>query len=225
MTQEDEQTLLINIYAFDEQGNYGHCETYILVQHSFGCETPPPMYNGVIATEDGDLIEGVAVTLQGSDTVQVTTNGDGVFFYIGDNLGEMITITPFFDENPLNGVSTFDLVLISKHILGNQPLNSPYKRIAADVNKSGTITVIDMILIRKLLLQIDETFVNNTSWRFIPADYTFPIPGNPWFEMFPEEIQQEDTSLGYLGADFIGVKIGDVNGSVQTHAITLPVSE
>ncbi|MFQ5445455.1 MAG: hypothetical protein ACE5FF_00840 [Saprospiraceae bacterium] len=33
------------------------------------------------------------------------------------------------------GVTTYDLVLITKHILGVQPLGSPYKIIAADANK------------------------------------------------------------------------------------------
>ena len=38
------------------------------------------------------------------------------------------------NDNYLNGVSTLDLVLIQKHILGLQLLNSPYKVIAADIN-------------------------------------------------------------------------------------------
>jgi hypothetical protein len=38
-----------------------------------------------------------------------------------------------------------DLVLISKHILGLEPLNSPYKMIAADANKSNSITTFDIV--------------------------------------------------------------------------------
>jgi hypothetical protein len=41
------------------------------------------------------------------------------------------TVTPEKDDNPLNGVTTLDLALISKHILGIENLNSPYKIIAA----------------------------------------------------------------------------------------------
>jgi hypothetical protein len=101
-------------------------------------------------------------------------------------MGTDITITPHLDENPLNGVTTFDLVLITKHILGIQLLDSPYKMIAADVNNSSTITTADMIQLRKLILGIYDDFPNNTSWRFVDADYVFPDPTNPWLQEFPD---------------------------------------
>ena len=43
-----------------------------------------------------------------------------------------------------SAVTTFDLVLISRHILGLEALDSPYKMIAADVNMSGTISTSDV---------------------------------------------------------------------------------
>jgi hypothetical protein len=116
------------------------------------------------------------------------------------------------DENPLNGVSSFDLVLISKHILQLEQLDSPYKIIAADINHSGSVTTMDMVELRKLILHIDDDFANNTSWRFVEAAYVFPTPTNPFATVFPEEV-----NINGLAADeehdFVGVKIGDVNGS------------
>ncbi len=110
------------------------------------------------------------------------------------------------DVNPLNGLTTFDLVLISRHILNIQPLGSPYKLIAADVNRSSTIATLDLIQLRKLILNIDTDFVNNTSWLFIPADYVFPVPTNPWFAAFPEVLNYNNLSAEVLGAGFIAVK-------------------
>jgi hypothetical protein len=98
-------------------------------------------------------------------------------------------------------------------------LNSPYKRIAADANRSGTITTLDMIQIRKLILNIDTQFANNTSWRFVDAAYSFPVATNPWFEAFPELISENNLAGDVLDADFVGVKIGDVNGSAQANAL------
>ncbi|MBK7937144.1 MAG: hypothetical protein IPJ82_08605 [Lewinellaceae bacterium] len=95
-------------------------------------------------------------------------------------------MTPTKDDNPLNGVSTYDLVLISKHILGLEPLNSPYKMIAADANKSNSITTFDIVEIRKLILGIYNELPNNTSWRFVDKDYVFPQPTNPFATTFPE---------------------------------------
>ena len=42
-------------------------------------------------------------------------------------LGSAYDITPKKDENPLSGVTTLDLALISKHILGLDTLDSPYQ--------------------------------------------------------------------------------------------------
>lgn len=52
------------------------------------------------------------------------------------------------DNDPLNGVSTYDLSLITKHILGLAPFSSPYKLIAADVNNSRSVTTLDVIQLR-----------------------------------------------------------------------------
>ncbi|HKK77733.1 MAG TPA: T9SS type A sorting domain-containing protein, partial [Saprospiraceae bacterium] len=120
--------------------------------------------------------------------------------------------TPQKDDDHQNGVSTFDLVLISKHILGVQPLNSPYQQIAADINKSGTVTTLDLIQLRKLILNIDSEFSNNTSWRFVDGDYTFSDPDNPLAESFPE-VKNFNNLEGEEVADFMAIKVGDVNGS------------
>ncbi len=99
------------------------------------------------------------------------------------------------DDNPLNGVTTFDLVLISKHILGIDLFYSPYQSIAADVNSSGTITALDLATIRSLILHISDEFPNGKSWVYDPP---FIV------------IEQYEESY-----EFIGIKLGDVNGSAN----------
>ena len=49
-------------------------------------------------------------------------------------------INPYSNDNPLNGVSTLDIVEIQRHILGMQSLDSPYKIIAADINNDKTLS-------------------------------------------------------------------------------------
>ncbi|MEL7252520.1 MAG: hypothetical protein AAFO03_29190, partial [Bacteroidota bacterium] len=104
--------------------------------------------------------------------------------------------------------------------LGTQLLDSPYKLIAADVNKSNTVTTFDMIQLRKLILNIDTEFSNNTSWRFVETAYNFPEPTNPWVETFPELINENNLNTDITDADFVAVKIGDVNGSAQANAMS-----
>jgi hypothetical protein len=70
-----------------------------------------------------------------------------------------------------------------------------------------------------LILNIDTQFGNNTSWRFVDAAYSFPVATNPWFEAFPELINENNFSADILDANFVGVKIGDVNGNAQANAL------
>jgi hypothetical protein len=220
LTQDDDQTTVVYIYAFDEEGNYDYCETYVLVQEHNSCNGPDDAtIAGVITTTANETIEGVEVSINGAAQMNMTTGTDGAFIFQVPQLGGDYTVTPYHNDNPLNGVSTFDIILISKHILNIDPLDTPYQRLAADVNNSETITTLDMIHIRKLVLNITTSFTNNTSWRFVPADYVFPNALNPWQETFPELININNLSESLVNADFVGVKTGDVNGNAQANAL------
>lgn len=163
---------------------------------------------GSVKTETGAGVGNVQIN-------NATTAGNGVFSIAGIPGCQNYTLTPHRNDNPLNGVSTFDLVLISKHILGLEPLNSPHKVIAADANKSNSVTTFDIVTIRKLILGIDTAFLNNTSWRFVANDFTFPNPTNPFQSPFPEtrSVQLQLSPAG--GLDFTAVKVGDVNTSAN----------
>jgi hypothetical protein len=216
---DGQATVTIYVYAIDGAGNYDYCESYLLLQDPNGLCAPGGSISGAIRTEGSVPVQGVQVSVSGQGSQTVTTGANGTFSFSGLQAGGDYTVTPNLDVNPLNGVTTFDLVLISRHILNIQPLGSPYKLIAADVNRTGTITTLDLIQLRKLILNIDTDFANNTSWRFIPAGYVFPVPTNPWFAPFPEVLNYNNLSAEVLGADFIAVKVGDVNGSAQANLL------
>ncbi|MFK7808332.1 MAG: T9SS type A sorting domain-containing protein, partial [Saprospiraceae bacterium] len=200
----------------DDCGNTASASTTI----TFG-NTPPegPQLHGHIYTEQGLMVENVDVMLgQGNSMNHYMTQDDG--YYIFDSLtqGLNFEIMPFCDIDYLNGISSYDLVLISKHILQLELLDSPYKMIAADINQSGSITTFDIVELRKLILHNIETFSDNTSWKFVEAAFVFPEPTNPFSTIFPEEISINGL-FGEEEHDFIGVKIGDVNGSVIPSAM------
>ena len=85
-------------------------------------------------------------------------------------------------------------------------MNSPYKIIAADANKSGNVTALDLIEIRKLILGINTRFPNNTSWRFVDQNYSFPDPFNPFNSPFPEEVWIDSVSHEVNTVNFVGCK-------------------
>ncbi len=215
LNESDDPTTVLYVYAFDAEGNYDFCETYILVQsHSDCSDNGSGTIAGFIATEELEAIPEVEVSVSGDEPQMVMTNELGMYNFTDISIGADVSILPYLNSNPLNGVTTFDLILISKHILGVDPLGSPYRMIAADVNQSNTISTLDLIQIRKLILNIDTEFSNNTSWRFIAAEYDFPAPTNPWIEVFPELISINNITEEVI-ADFVGVKIGDVNSSAS----------
>ncbi len=171
----------------------------------------------LLLTKNDQKVENVTVSLNGQSTGVWNTDNNGVFSFTNIPVGNDVTITPEKDDDPLNGVTTYDLVLISRHILGVQLLDSPYKIIAADANNSGTVTTFDLVETRKLILMINTEFPNNTSWKFVDKNYIFPNASNPWEEVFPEVINYNNLSNSMTNSDFIAVKIGDVNGSAEAN--------
>ena len=91
------------------------------------------------------------------------------------------------------------------------------KMIAADANRSGSITTFDIVEFRKLILGIYDKLPSNQSWRFVDQSFAFPVANNPFATEFPEYKTKESIQTSQMSEDFIGVKIGDVNGSAYTN--------
>ena len=125
-------------------------------------------------------------------------------------LGGSYKVVPDKIDRFNNGVSTLDIILIQKHILGLQKLDSPYKLIAADVNNSGSLSALDLVEMRKVILAIQDEFTDVPSWQMIDAGYQFLDPDNPFGENYPETYDINSLEQN-LFIDFVGVKMGDVN--------------
>ncbi len=216
VTDQDEETTVINLFFQGADGVVQTCETYLLINEhvSFECFDQVSMISGVVRTEHDELIANVEVTVSSAEGLFSLLTGSNGQYGVALENGSQFTISAQRDDNPLNGVSTLDLILISKHILGIQSIDSPYKLIAADVNGSGDVSVLDMIKIRQLILNRIEAFPDVPSWRFVPASYQFPVPSDPWFETFPQIVTGEAGITESIGINFIGIKVGDVNSSV-----------
>ena len=212
-------TNTIELWVTDEAGNQDYCSTYVIVQDNMdycsgnGTGSSSIDLGGKVYNENGIDVEDVTVNLSGGSAAPYNTASSGNYHFNNLAMYSNYTITPAKDVNPLNGITTYDLVLISQHILGTSPLNSPYKLIAADVNSSGSVTTFDIVQLRQLILYVITDFPSNESWRFIEADYNFPVPSNPWSAPFPELINQTNAQLTDMDLNFVGVKVGDVNCS------------
>ena len=210
---------VVRMWVTDEAGNQDFCETNILITDNMHvCTDTMDMIvvGGGITTAASVNVANVSVKLAGSPMNPVTTNNTGKFSFPAMNGGGNYSVVPVKDIDPLNGVSTLDLVMITNHILGKKPLDSPYKLIAADANNNGNVTTADLAEIRKVILHIKPTFSNTTSWRFVEKNYVFPNPANPWSAPFPEVCNMQNISKN-MNVEFIGIKVGDVSGDVQAN--------
>jgi hypothetical protein len=104
--------------------------------------------------------------------------------------------------SPSYNVDVYDLIRISRHILGIDELPKPYYWIAADANNSGTITTLDLIHIQRVIL--GGSFSQVPSWRFVPK-YALADPSfaDDFFDAPFEAVWSTDSGeYGYLdGAD------------------------
>jgi subtilisin-like proprotein convertase family protein len=198
--------------------NWDYCVTQVIIQDPNGvCGTSDPTaaVEGSINTEYNVPVGQVDViaNMNNGLTKTMTTQADGKYSF-DLNVGMNHSIEPTKDMNYKNGVSTYDLVLISQHIIGTLPLNSPYKIIAADANNDQKVTVFDILELRKLILGLTDDLAENTSWRFVDASYVFPNASNPFQPAFPEVIDINNLTIDELNNNFVGVKIGDVSNDV-----------
>lgn len=219
----------IELWVRDIDGNADFCKTFVVVQDNAQYCTSSGLTKNVAGSlhnEVGAGLEDASVEITGANPAlppfhQVkTTDQYGDFQFFSVPILGSYTLTPIKDTDPLNGVSTFDLVLINKHILGLEPLNSPYKMIAADANISKSITTLDIVELRKLILGLYTELPNAPAWRFVDKTFQFPNVLNPFQTNFPEIIQLPDLSATpLLPQEFVAVKVGDVNGNAATSTL------
>ncbi|MEM7039272.1 MAG: dockerin type I repeat-containing protein, partial [Bacteroidota bacterium] len=174
---------------------------------------------GAITTVAGNGIIGFDIneSLGGTTT---TTDIDGKYSFpnLAGNDFDEIEITP--DPNSLSpnldGLTTFDMVLIRKHILGEITLDC-FQQVAADINGDGAISTLDMVLLKSSILELAPK-ENAGKWVIIPADANWDCATD--LHGYPISVNHDLCTLP-TPIDFVAVKIGDVNGSATMKASAL----
>jgi hypothetical protein len=215
----DKGEQVVNIYAIDTADNVKLCPTTLNILDEF-VTCGERVIAGQIKTNDGLPMAGVQIFIDdvgevgGVVPAPVTTDENGNYEILLP-VGRDFRIRPFKDDNPSEGVTSFDNVIISRHILNIEPFVSPYQTIAADVNKSGTVTAFDIVLIRKIVLAKDIEFQGNTSWRFVDANYVFESIAGAANESFPESYVVSGVDGNIRDMNFVSIKVGDPNNSAN----------
>jgi hypothetical protein len=195
------------------------CSTFITIQDNNDvCDEDGNKYvvQGDIMTETNVAVKDVEVFLQGGE-MNVITGVNGTYNFADVPFGGSYVVNPSKNDDPLNGVSTLDLVMIQRHILGIEKLNTPAKLIAADVNNDKKISASDLTELRKLILGVINEFPSNNSWKFFDKSYNFLDVETAHTEALPNTYTIENIKSDMV-VNFTAVKIGDVNGNVKANA-------
>ena len=214
---------MVEMFVIDEGNNVSSCTVTIFVQDNIdACDNGRPVADieGIIMTEDDRMVDDVEVGLMTSsvDVLMTSMSEEGEYAFNQIPMYNDYMVLPSKDADYGNGISTLDLILIQRHILGLEPLDSPYKIIAADINNSQSINGADLVELRKLILGVYLEFPENDSWRFVDTDHEFLSATNPW--PYADNAIVRDLDANVTGVDFIGVKIGDVNLSSTLNGLS-----
>lgn len=210
----------VNLWVTDAiTGQQAFCRTFILVQdNNNACKgTLLGSVSGLITTDKNENVALVDVDLVGAKLPAFKTNGNGRYAFANMQFDQNASYTLVASKNidPLNGITTADIVKIQKHILGLEELTSPYKLIAADVNNSKSISAADISELRKLILGVTSTFSNNQSWVFVDQAYKFVNAGDDRLKEPYTKDYKITPFVNSMIINYYGIKIGDINGTAS----------
>ncbi len=211
-------TVSVDIYVTDKDGNQDYCRTELILQDNQNVCPDVPTFgsiSGAIKGYKNNPSPNVRVVLKNQNGLEkeLATDYQGTYVFNDLEMYSDYSVTAHFDSDPLQGITTKDIVKIQRHILGIEILDSPYKMIAADVNKSGTITASDISELRKMILGVQNHFDKNQSWNFVDANVAL-TPDN--FKSFSSEFQIKQLDNITTNGDFMAIKTGDVTGEAVT---------
>lgn len=228
---------LLEVWARDEKGRTNQCNTYVLLQANSGtcvCVRDANVrLKGCTRSSNNKKTGNYQILTRFQSEPGVEPTYSKVF---SQNVATDSCFTATLPKVPLggpfratvsakkagaalDGVTTLDLALISKHILGIDTFKTIYQTLAADVNRSNTVTTFDVVEARKVILGIYDSFPGITAWQMIrPATtpaYTLNFAAlRDTYQVVIPPISTAEVNVA-RNFNFVAVKMGDVNYSAQ----------
>lgn len=115
---------------------------------------------------------------------------------------------------PIEGISTRDIILIQRHILGVQKFVDTLKNFAADVNNNKNVTASDIAELRRLILGVKDNFTEVLPWYFLVQNWRQVMTP---FQAF-QSIQFNGVQIVNFprqNVDVLAMKMGDIDLSYR----------
>ncbi len=188
---------------------------------------------GAIRTHWGDPMPGVSVGLDMtgagglSQTEQGQTQDDGRYAFEEVQAGMSGVVAPTKNTNITNGLAAIGIFAAQRFILGFEipQISSPFQIVAGDANCSGSLTTLDLFIIQKVQVGIDENFPGDCpSWIFVPESERENFQLSTLY--YPDYPYAREASLNNLSedarVDFFGVKVGDILNRADPAGLQAP---
>lgn len=208
----------LSVWVKDESGNQDACLVSIRIdQHeSSTCDSVDLgssfVISGKLVDVNGENLPDVEVQIADvydpdSAITQLTQNGD---FEMTNAVKDSYYEIAFRKEaSHQSGISTADMIALQNHLIGLHEISSEYKRIAADVNRDGRLSSVDLILLKQIIIgQIDKLPGVESPWIFKQLNSN-SLNQISDFE-FVTDAMVKDANF-----DIVGIKIGDIDGSAM----------
>ena len=213
-------TKIVRIYVTDEFGNQDYCETSIRIQdNNHVCPGTNPGFSisGKVRRANQDAMPGTTISILDQSNLNALdsqqSDANGAYSFVDLKFQDFYLAADKKDELT-NGVTTLDIVMIQRHILGIKLLDSPYKLLAADVNNSKSLTAKDISDIRRAILGVITEWPNQTPvWKFVKSGKSFADPNQPWDGTDRYDSKEFTDQLDAM--DFTGMKTGDIDYSAS----------
>ncbi len=218
-------TLNLKMWVIDLAGNKEYCNIdLILFDNSDVCQDKnltASVSGQVLAPDLTKKIPGVEVNItakNGDYSAKKYSDAQGTYTASGFPGNMLYTIRPIKNDSVAEGLSTLDVILIQRHILGSMKFNDPYKIIAADVDGNKKVSVSDLVVLRKIILGASSSLPKNRNcYTFVPKDYKFLDTNVPF--PYPDTLHFNYLSIIEKNyGNFVGIKIGDVNNTIGNNA-------
>ena len=200
----------LTIYAIDNFGNYDSCNMNLYLQDG-GLDSCFSVVRGQVIRPEYRPLEDVLVTLEDqffNVLYSDSTDEDGQYDIQNLDLEQNVILRAFKDDPAWKDVTILDFALIRLHLLGINTFDNIFQFIAADVDRSVSISALDALGIRKILLGIDESWPQAPIWHI----WNQELDTSEWLYA-PNYVEfnfERDTSF-----DWWAVKTGDISGSVK----------
>jgi len=161
-------------------------------------------------------VPGVEITADGqiSSISSVESNSNGNYSIPNFIPCDIVDLETKKTEGNGCGLTSFDITLLSDHILLVDLFDEEYQYIAADANNSGTISTLDNVAIRAVILGTQSSL--SKPWVVLakPNYDSLSIPSQHLTVPNYSETYQTNTLFsGTFVQGIFGIKVGDVNAA------------